>query len=111
MSILDNHKKIQEIAEKIRVNPPDDAWDKVQRKMHKTNAIKKRKSYNLIRFWFSIAASMMVIIACVTVIYYESQQSILFKKGKVEAWENLDIEANDFYSITQARHLAKVYNP
>lgn len=111
MSILEDHNKIREIAQEISIPAPEQAWDKIQNKIEQKAQFTKRKRLNFLKFWFSIAASTMVILTCATIIYFESQQPSKYSKGKVESWEELETDKNIIYSVSQARALDKLYNP
>lgn len=111
MSILENHDKIREIANDIKVAPPEMAWNKINDKLNNSKKIAKRKKSNRIKFWLSIAASLMVIFTCISVIYFESQKPPIYDKGKVASWEELTVDESFIYSVEQARDLNKHYNP
>ena len=111
MSILDDHNTIKDLAKDLRVSPPEGAWAKVQKNLVNKKRVEKRRRNNLVRFWFSIAASLMIIFTCGVIIFYETQQPPNYKKGRVESWEDLNNHADDFYSVNRVRDLTKVYNP
>jgi len=104
----DSNDHIRSISEDFKPTPPPMAWDRIEKRLSNVKTKSKRKKYNLIRFWFSIAASLMVIITCTYIIYQESNNTQTYGVEYVAEWEDLDIQKDYFYSIENARMINNV---
>ena len=53
---------IKSIAKDYSPSPPPIAWDRIEQRLSDVQSKSKRHRLHLIKFWLSIAASLMVII-------------------------------------------------
>lgn len=108
----DNFDHIKELGNSLEVKPPVGAWDRIENKLSEKEKFSKKRRYNLVRFWFSIAASLMVIITCACVIYFEVNESqIQHSPGHISEWEELNITNDYFYSVESVRKAHKIKYP
>ena len=103
MPILDEHTKLKAWAEQHKVQPGNDAWNKIQDKLGKDKAfaVQSKKRYFL--HTFIIAASFLILFGFFSVIYLESLQPQLIEKGQVESVEELFVANDYFYSLQNVR--------
>lgn len=108
MSILENNKELKELAKNIVVQPPVGTWDKIERNIASTNDLKKVKLKYRLKYWLSIAASICVILACITFIYSESKLPQKIHRVEFVSLENLAVSEDYFYSLANARNNNKL---
>jgi hypothetical protein len=104
----DSYDHIKSISEEFKPTPPPMAWNRIERRLSNVQSKNKRNRLNLIRFWFSIAASLMIIITCTYIIYQESISPQTFGVEYVAEWEDLDIKQDYLYSIENARSINSI---
>ncbi len=101
----DSYDHIKSISKEFQPTPPPMAWHRIEQRLSDVQSKTKRNRLNLIRFWFSIAASLMIIITCTYVIYQESVSPQTYGVEYVAEWEDLDIQQDYLYSIENARSI------
>lgn len=104
----DSYKHIKSLAESHKAEPPTGAWDRLEYKLQSDRTSNQKKKLHLIRFWFSIAASLMIIITCSYIIYSESRVAPDYKAGHIAEWEDIGIESDYLYSVQAAREINKI---
>jgi len=102
------YNQIKEAAQLEKVAPPQSAWLKVQKKINEEN---NRPSFFRIssRVLLSIAASIVLVALCFSVLDLNIVRKSDLTKGKIAEWENLDMTLNNFYSVQDARALNKIF--
>lgn len=108
MSILENNKKLKDLAGQIKVNPPDDSWNRIENLLLAKKKRNKSKLRARIKNYLSIAASICIIVACVTFIYSESAGPQKIHKVEFVSLEQLQISEDYFYSVSNARNNNKL---
>jgi len=101
-------KHIKELGQTLEVKPPNGAWDKLENKLIENQKFSKKKKYNFVRFWLSIAASTMVIITCACIIYFEVTEAQVAVPGHIAEWEELNITNDYFYSLELVRKAPEI---
>jgi len=104
----DSYKHIKSLADSHREEPPVSAWDRIEYKLQSEKSTVKKKKLNLVRFWFSIAASLMVIVTCSYIIYTESRITPDYNQGHIAEWEDIGIETDYLYSVQAAREIHRL---
>ena len=104
----DSYDHIKSIAEDFKPTPPPMAWDRINNNISHSESLNVNRRRSSIKFWFTIAASMMIIVTCAYVIYQESISRQTYGVDYVAEWEDLDIKRDYFYSIENARLLNEI---
>ena len=105
--MTNNNDHIKSIAEDFLPTPPPMAWNRIEQRLSDVQSKSKRNKLNLIKFWFSIAASLMVILTCTYIIYQESISPQSYNVDYVAEWEDLSPELDYLYSVENVR---MIYN-
>ncbi|MDA8692418.1 hypothetical protein N9L92_00035 [Saprospiraceae bacterium] len=102
-----NYDHIKSIAEDYKPTPPPMAWNRIEQRLSDVKSKSKRNRLNFIKFWFTIAASLMVILTCTYIIYQESISPQTYGVEYVAELEDLSPEVDYLYSLENVR---KIYN-
>lgn len=104
---INNDQHIKNEASKIRVNPSEGAWKKLDSKLKSSKMNSRRQKVRVFRFIGSIAAFGLILFASVIVFTTDKKSQI---KGHIAEWESLDHSEDYFYSSAQIRDLYIAYS-
>ncbi len=110
MTSIRNEEQIRNKASEIKVSPPDASWAKIQTKLANQSKGEKIRFYRKLKTSLNIAASIAIIVAAGSVIYYETQSTdLISRRGTIASWENLDYQVDDYLNIENVRSLSEAY--
>lgn len=104
---MDNNKHIKELANNIEVQPPKASWKRIAKKLEASKT--KDKTQKLVFQNFFIAASIVLLFACIYFVYTESNNKLLMDKGHIVHWEDLSQNSGDYYNVKTVRQLQAAY--
>lgn len=110
MSVDNEFDRLRKIAENIEVQPPSSSWKKLEKRLYSEKKSRKNKRQSGIRFLMSMAAVFIVLIIAVTVLQNMSSNISEVQRGTIVDWEELDTNADFFYSVEQIRQLNSAYS-
>jgi len=106
----DSYKHIKSLADSHREEPPVSAWERIEYKLQSVKSTRRHQKLNKVRFWLTIAASLMVIITCSYIIYTESPFIPDYNQSHIAEWEDIGIETDYLYSVQGARKIHRIKN-
>jgi hypothetical protein len=105
-----NYKHIKSIADDYQATPPPMAWNRIEQRLIDVKLKSKRNRLNLIKFWFTIAASLMVILTCTYIIYQESNSTQTYSSEYLAELEDLSPQKDYLYSVENVRLIYNATN-
>ncbi|NNF21859.1 MAG: hypothetical protein HKN67_07950, partial [Saprospiraceae bacterium] len=93
----------------LRVQPPAESWNKLERKLKKARKNRKIQRKSGLRFIMSMAAVFIILIIAFSVIQDMGSNISEVQRGTIVEWEELDTNADFFHNVDQIRQLNTAY--